>query len=109
MSDSDNMKLSLIRKSTIVVFTTNLLATVVAIFFIRAYRLKGISIAQPLVLLLIILIAFLSVCVFILKPRGKINGKLDIDRIFIILLERFENLAHGLDKVRICQEFLESQ
>ena len=81
-------RLRAVRKYHVSILATNLLAIVLSIFFIRAYRLKGFPILPSLVFLSIILLVFLSVCILILKPYGKIknifpNAKLIVINIII--------------------------
>ena len=62
------------KKYHISVFTTNILALVLAIFFIKGYRLRGISITNVVVIVLILLLVFVLTSIFILKPHGKIKN-----------------------------------
>ena len=62
------------KKCHISVFTTNILALVLAIFFIKGYRLRGISITNVVVIVLILLLVFVLTSIFILKPHGKIKN-----------------------------------
>ena len=62
------------KKYHISVFTTNILALVLAIFFIKGYRLRGISITNVVIIVLILLLVFVLTSIFILKPHGKIKN-----------------------------------
>jgi hypothetical protein len=61
------------KKYQISMFTTNLLAIVLAVFFIQAYESRDIPITNVLIAVLLILAVFLLISTFILKPRGKIK------------------------------------
>ena len=62
------------KRRHISVFTTNLLAIALAIFFIRGYRIREIPITNIFIIVLIILIVFIGLSWFILKPYGKIKN-----------------------------------
>ena len=55
------------KKYHFAIFATNIIALVLSISFIRAYRIRNISILMPFLALFIFLIAFLVVA-WILKP-----------------------------------------
>lgn len=62
------------KKYHISIFTTNLLALVLAIFFIKGYIIRGIPITNIFVAVLIILLVFVLINIFILKPYRKIKN-----------------------------------
>lgn len=71
---SDKLRFKDIKKYHMSIFTTNTLALVLAIFFIRSYRLKGISILPIFFIVIIILALLLIASIFMLKPSGKIKS-----------------------------------
>lgn len=78
------MKFKDIKKYHINLFTANIFALVLAIFFIRSYISRGISIIPIYLIVLTLLIVFVLVSIFILKPLGKIK-KLFPDKKIIVL------------------------
>ena len=62
------------KKYNISIFTTNILAIVLAIFFARGYNAKGIPIVNISIIMAVILAVFLILTIFMLKPRGKITN-----------------------------------
>ncbi|MEK6949330.1 MAG: hypothetical protein AABX34_03850 [Nanoarchaeota archaeon] len=62
------------KKYHISIFTTNLLAIVLAVFFARGYNAKGIPITNISIIMAVILAVFLILTAFMLKPRGKIEN-----------------------------------
>ncbi len=62
------------KKYHISVFTTNLLAIVLAILFVKGYKARGIAITNIFLAMLIILAVFMLLSIFILKPQGRIKS-----------------------------------
>lgn len=60
-------------KYHISVFTTNILAIVLAVFFARGYNARGIPVTNVSLIMAVILAVFLILTAFMLKPRGKIE------------------------------------
>lgn len=63
-----------IKKYHISIFTTNILALILAIFFIRSYRLREIPVLPVFLVVLVVLLVFILAAFFILKPSGKIKN-----------------------------------
>jgi len=61
------------KKYHISVFTTNIIAIVLAVFFARGYNAKGIPITSISIIMAVLLAVFLILTAFMLKPRGKIE------------------------------------
>ena len=72
------------KKYHVSVFTTNLLAIVLAIFFIRGYKAREIPIINVYIIVLIILVAFILLSLFILKPHGKIKNIFPEKRLLLL-------------------------
>ena len=66
------MKKNRIEKYHISIFTTNILAIVLAVFFVKGYASRGIPITNIFIIMLIILATFIFLTAFMLKPSGKI-------------------------------------
>jgi len=79
-----NLKFKDIKRYHISTFTTNLLALVLAIFFIRSYIQRGISILPIFLIMVALIAALLLLSIFILKPLGKVKRVLP-SRNFLIL------------------------
>lgn len=62
------------KKYHISIFTTNILAIVLAVFFARGYNAKGMPITNIFIIMAVILAVFLILTIFMLKPRGKIEN-----------------------------------
>ena len=60
------------KKYHISIFTTNILAIVLAVFFAKGYASRGIPITNIFIIMLIILATFIFLTAFMLKPGGKI-------------------------------------
>ncbi len=74
------------KKYHISIFTTNLLAVVLAIFFARGYNAKGIPITSISIIMAVILAVFLISTIFILKPRGKIADIFPMTKLLLLNL-----------------------
>jgi|SRR3989338_2635992 len=62
------------KKYHISVFTTNLLAIVLAILFVKGYKAREIPITNVFFIMLVILAVFMLLSIFILKPQGRIKS-----------------------------------
>lgn len=62
------------KKYHVSVFTTNLLAIVLAILFVKGYKTREIPITNVFLIMLIILAVFMLLSIFILKPQGRIKS-----------------------------------
>ncbi len=62
------------KKYHISVFTTNLLAIVLAILFVKGYSTRGIPITNVFLVMVVILAVFMLLSIFILKPQGRIKS-----------------------------------
>lgn len=65
--------LSKIRRYHLNILLTNIIALVIANTFIGSYRLKGISMLPLLFVTLSLILAFIGISLFILKPLGRIK------------------------------------
>ena len=62
------------KKYHVSVFTTNLLAIVLAILFAKGYRAREIPITNVFLIMIVILAVFMLLSIFILKPQGRIKS-----------------------------------
>jgi|SRR3989339_25700 len=62
-----------IRRYHLSIVITNILALVIANTFVKSYKLKGISIFPLLFITLLLLLAFISISLFVLKPLRRIR------------------------------------
>lgn len=62
-----------LKKYHISTFGTNILGIVLAIFFVTSYKARHLSLAQPLILIKVVLLAFVISLFLVIKPRLKIR------------------------------------
>lgn len=67
------MKFAQIKKHHISIFTTNLLAIVLASTFMKSYSARGESALPVFLIVLAALAIFILISVFVLKPSGRIK------------------------------------
>ncbi len=82
------------KKYHISVFTTNLLAIVLAILFVKGYKAREIPITNVFLIMVVILAVFMLLSIFILKPQGKIKSIFPEKK--LLILNAGISLAFGL-------------